>query len=126
MAEGFAWHFYDELGLGAEFQQGIGAMRKCTGIRNQYAHCVWYDDKSGRLAFVNVEEAAKEKTYVKDLVGLTIMYVDVPVLEKQEEFFVYVDELLAWVNYEGRLRAKKISSNPLTKPASLTAPALHL
>ncbi len=49
MGEGFAWHFYDQLGLGTEFQEGIAAMRKCTGIRNQYAHCVWYDDNSGKV-----------------------------------------------------------------------------
>jgi hypothetical protein len=54
------------------------------------------------------------------------MHVDVPLLEKQEEFFVYVDELLAWVNYEGRLRGSKLTSNPLTRPATLPAPALHM
>jgi hypothetical protein len=126
MAEGFAWHVYEQHGLDAEFKEAISAMRKCTSIRNQYAHCVWYDDTSGKLAFVNVEEAAQEKAYVKDLAGLTTMYVDEPLLQKQEDFYVYVDELLAWVNYEGRLRAGKLKSNGLTRPVALAHPALHL
>ena len=75
---------------------------------------------------MNVEEAAEEKEYVKDLLGLTVRHVDVPLLEKQEEYFVYVDQLLGWVNYEGRVRNEKLKSNPLEKPATLPVPARHL
>src|SRR5262249_34360443 len=45
--------FYDKLGLGADFEMAVRAMRYCLKIRNQYAHCNWDDDRlSGRLAFV--------------------------------------------------------------------------
>jgi hypothetical protein len=51
---------------------GVGAVKHCLKIRNQYVHCVWYDDKSGKLAFVNLEEIAKDNTRLKDLGSLTI------------------------------------------------------
>src|SRR4051795_4185228 len=56
IADALGRHFYHDRGLGTEFAMGIGAVRHCLKIRNQYAHCVWYDDKSGKLAFVNLEE----------------------------------------------------------------------
>src|SRR5262249_20474915 len=42
--------------MGTPFAMAIGAVRHCLNIRNQYAHCNWYDDNSGHLAFVNLEE----------------------------------------------------------------------
>ena len=50
---------YDKLGLRTDFELAVSAMRYCLKIRNQYAHCNWYDDRTGRLAFVNVEDIAK-------------------------------------------------------------------
>lgn len=84
------------------------------------------DDKSGKLAFANLEEIAKENAYVKNLDELTIFHVDEPLLADQEAYFVYTDELIAWVNYEGRQRAGKIGSSPLVKPKQPTQPPLHL
>ena len=37
---------YDKLGLGADFEMAVSAMRYCLKIRNQYAHCNWYDDRT--------------------------------------------------------------------------------
>jgi hypothetical protein len=98
----------------------------CLKIRNQIAHCVWYDDKSGILAFANQEEIAKGNAYLRNLDDLTIFHVDELLLAEQEAYFVYADELIAWVNHEGRYRAGKISVNPLTKPRQPTQPKLHL
>ena len=126
IADALGRHFYDDRGLATEFGMAVGAVRHCLKIRNQYAHCVWYDDHSGKLAFVNVEEIAKDNTKLKDLTSLTILHVDVPFLQAQEAYFVYADELLAWTNYEGRLRDSKIKSNPLTKPNQIQQPALNL
>src|SRR6516162_3349233 len=56
IADALGRHFYDDRGLATEFGMAVGAVRYCLKIRNQYAHCVWYDDNSGKLAFVNVEE----------------------------------------------------------------------
>jgi len=71
---------YSDRLLATEFGMAVGAVRHCLKIRNQYAHCVWYDDHSGKLAFVNVEEIAKDNTKLKDLTSLTILHVDVPFL----------------------------------------------
>jgi hypothetical protein len=58
---------YHKLGLGTDFEMAVGALRYCLKIRNQYAHCNWYDDWSGGLAFVNVEEIAKENQPISRL-----------------------------------------------------------
>ena len=98
---------YSDRLLATEFGMAVGAVRHCLKIRNQYAHCVWYDDHSGKLAFVNVEEIAKDNTKLKDLTSLTILHVDVPFLQAQEAYFVYADELLAWTNHEGPYETSK-------------------
>jgi len=126
IADALGRHFYVDGRLGTEFGMAIGAVKHCMKIRNQYAHCVWYDDHSGNLAFVNVEEIAKDNARLVDLQSLTTLHVDVPILQAQEEYFVYADELLAWTNYEGRLRDGKIRTNPLTKPNQIQPPPLHL
>jgi len=80
---------------------------------------------SGRLTFVNLEEIAELNDFVRDLAGLTQLYVDAPLLASQEGYFVYTDKLLAWVNYEGRARSGKITTNPLLKPKHVAQPPLH-
>jgi hypothetical protein len=127
IADALGRHFYHDRGLGTEFEMAISAIRHCRRIRNQYAHCVWYDDKSGKLAFVNLEEIAKGNTRLKDLASLTVLHVDVTLLNDQEQYSVYTDEILAWTNHEGRFRDGKISSNPLLKPRSPPKlPSLHI
>ena len=103
IADALGRHFYDDRGLATEFGMAVGAVRHCL----KYAHCVWYDDHSGKLAFVNVEAIAKDNTKLKDLTSLTILHVDVPFLQAQEAYFVYADELLAWTNHEGPYETSK-------------------
>jgi len=127
IADALGRHFYHDRNLGTEFEMAISAIRHCRKIRNLYAHCVWYDDKSGKLAFVNLEELARSNTRLRDLTSLTVLHVDITLLNDQEQYFVYTDKILAWTNYEGRFRDKKISSNPLLKPRSPSKlPSLHI
>jgi hypothetical protein len=77
-------------------------MRFCLRIRNQYAHCNWYDDNSGQLAYVNVDYLAKEKEPVEGFDNLTRHHIDVPTLQLQGQYFGYTDALLGYANYEGR------------------------
>jgi hypothetical protein len=104
----------------------IGAIRHCLKIRNQYAHCVWFNDNSGKLAFAAVEDIAQQNTFLKDLSNLPIFYVNVQLLDSQEAYFVYTDRLFAWVNHEGRYRAREIATNILHKPTPLPRPDTHL
>jgi hypothetical protein len=125
IADALGRHYYHSYRLGTQFEMAVGSMRYCLRVRNQYAHCVWWDDHSGKLAFANLEEIAAGHDYQTDLKSLTAFHVEVPLLKSQEAYFVYVDELLAWVNYEGRKRAGKISVQPLTRPNQRKQPNLH-
>ena len=126
IADASGRHYYDDLNLGTEFAMAIAAAKNCLKIRNQYAHCAWWNDLSGKLAFANLEDIAKGNALLVDLGSLPTYYVDIPLLTTQEDYFVYVDQLLSWVNHEGRYRAKTISSQPLPKPAQLQMPMMHL
>ena len=126
IADALGRHYYHNHELGTQFETAIAAIKHCLKIRNQYAHCQWYDDRSGRLAFVNIEDIATENTYLTDLSELTTYYVHLPLLQRQEAYFVYVDQLLTWVNYQGRIRAGKarIPERPVPKP--MKQPPLHI
>jgi hypothetical protein len=117
---------YDKLGLRTDFELAVSAMRYCLKIRNQYAHCNWYDDWTGRLAFVNVEEIAKGNQLISGFNNLTRRYVDIPILDEQEKYFGYTDALISYTNYECRYRAGRLSSQPLPKPAQVSQPSLYL
>jgi len=126
MAEKLGDPRYRNLSLDDEFAEAIDAMRHCLTIRNQFAHCNWWDDNSGRLAFANLEDLARQSMVVPDLRTLAPKYVDVPLLASQEAYFNYADELLGYVNYEGRFRAGTIASRPFPKPPNLTKPPLSI
>jgi hypothetical protein len=122
---------YQRLNLAADFREALTVMRHCLNIRNQYAHWIWWDDYSGQLAFANVEDLAKPKTgKVTDLSTLNAHHVDAALLKAQEAYFVYADDLLLWVNYEGRFTEGKLGNawqNPMgSKPSSLPRPNLYL
>jgi hypothetical protein len=117
---------YQRLGLSAEFEKAIRVVRYSLKIRNQYAHWIWWDDYSGKLAFANIEDLTKYKRKIKDLSKLKAHQVDAAVLTAQEAYFVYADEFLGWINYEGQFRDRKLASNPLTKPAPVQRPRLRL
>jgi hypothetical protein len=118
---------YQRLKLAADFLKALRIVRYCLKIRNQYAHWVWWDDHSGRLAFANLEDLAQRKRPVRDLMKLKAHHVDAALLAQQEAYFVYADDFLAWVNYEGRARDGKLKGgNPLPKPKSVRRPKLRL
>ena len=125
--EKLALAHYTTLGLKRDFQAAVAAMGYCLKIRNQYAHWVWWNDRSGKLAFANLEDEAKRKAKIKDLSKLKAHHVDTELLTAQETYFAFVDQYLAWVNYEGRCRAKIFPKNPLgRRPSRLKKPRLRL
>jgi hypothetical protein len=101
---------YQRLNLAAEFQEALTVMRHCLNIRNQYAHWVWLDDYSGQLAFANVEDLVKYPGKVTDFGNLNAHHVDAALLKAQEAYFVYADDLLLLVNYEGRFRIASLAT----------------
>ena len=104
-------------------------MRYCLKIRNQFAHCQFHDDLSGRgLGFVDMEEIATEHAFIKDLAGLTVHFLDVPLLEKQEAYFLYVTRCLHYVNFEGRYLTGKLKGSGRIYEAQkkVTRPPLYI
>ena len=126
MAEIFGRQNYHKLGLGTHFEMAISSIRYCLKIRNQYAHCIWWDDYSGFLAFANLEKIAENNRVVNDLEDLTTRYIDVATLVKQEQYFEYTDSFLAWVNFEGRRVAGKPSTPQHPAPKQLEQPPLYM
>lgn len=125
VADAFGRHAYAEFNLETDFSMAIGATRYCLKIRNQYAHCIWYDDNSGSLAFTNLEEIANKNVYLADMAALTIQHVDVALLKSQAAYYQYAESLLSWVNYEGRTRAGKLKLQLVDRPKQLTPPPLY-
>jgi len=126
MADIFGRQEYQKLGLGTHFEMAISSMRYCLKIRNQYAHCIWYNAYSGFLAFANLEEIAEDNKAIKDLKDLTIHHIDVATLTQQEKYFEYTDSLLSWVNFEGRRIAGKPSIPQKPAPKQLERPPLYM
>jgi hypothetical protein len=116
---------YVALGLGADFDAAIDAMRHCLSIRNQYAHHTFWDDYSGQLAIGALEMVAKQPGPFADLGSVQVEHVDCPLLQEQERYFRFTDGLLAWVNYEGRRLTGNVNATP-PKPAAMPRPRLHL
>lgn len=117
---------YHELGLGTQFEMALSSIHFCRKVRNQYAHCTWYDDFTGLLAFVNLEKGAESNKPVKDFKKLTILHIDIPTLILQEQFFEYTNALLVWLNFEGRRIAGKLSRPQELAPKHLKQPPLHI
>lgn len=126
VADALARHAYHALGIGTQFEMAIGAVRYCLRIRNLYAHCTWWDDNSGQLAFANLEELARNNVKVTDLHGLTVHHVAVPHLEAQFAYFEYTDNLFIWVIQEGNARAGRPAFPNRVIPAALVQPPLFM
>lgn len=127
VADALGRQLYHNLNLGTHFEMALGAMRYCLKIRNQYSHCIWWNDISGNLAFSNLEEITKgNNTLLNDLTKLTPHHVNVSLLQSQENYFEYASYYLNWVNFEGRRQAGKQSSRYRAAPTQLTQPPLHI
>lgn len=112
--------------LETQFAMAIGNMRYCLKIRNQYAHCAWNSDASGKLAFSDLEEIARQNDMVGNFKSLKVFHLNVPLLTQQEQYFEYVDSLLSWLRYEDQVRCALLQSNPYQEPEQLKRPDLHI
>ena len=126
VADAIGRPLYRALGLEDMFSEAIADMRFCMKIRNQYSHCQWHDDLTGRLCFVDMEEIAKPHAIITDLLGLTFHYLVVDLLTEQEAYFVYVEDCLLFLNYDGRRLRGQFPSHALSKPKKVPRPPLFL
>ncbi len=126
VADALARQPYHGLGIGAQFEMAIGAVRYCLRIRNLYAHCTWWDDNSRQLAFANLEELAKENAAITDLHGLVVHHVTIPHLQGQLAYFEYADNMLIWVIQEGNARAGRPALPNRVLPVATGQPPLFV
>jgi hypothetical protein len=124
LADIFGRQYYHSINLGTQFEMAIGSVKFCKNIRNQYSHCIWWDDNSGCLAFANLEEIAKTNAQISDLNGLEVKHIDLATLNLQETYFEYTDNSLTWLNYEGQRLAGKPSIPQRPAPKQLKQPPL--
>lgn len=126
MADALARQAYQAIGLGQDFERAIGVVRYCLKIRNLYAHCTWWNDNSGQLAFANLEDLARLNVPINDLHGLNVHHVTEPHLQTQFSYFEYADDLLIGVIQEGNRRAGRPAYPGITIPAAVAQPAMFL
>ncbi len=126
IADAMGYQKYLGLNLGKEFKESVSAAKYCVRIRNQYAHCIWWDDNSGNLAFANLEELAKLDDLITDLRGMSVKHVTAEILMEQLNYFEYVSDLLVWVLNEG-LKNQGRQYFPIAhKPNAVNQPALFI
>jgi hypothetical protein len=105
-------------------QQDSG-LKLSTRPSQRPAQVINQNDTNGNVLRI-LPKVAGENTRLKDLKSLTTWHVDVSLLMAQEQYFVYADEILAWTNYEGRLRDGKLQINTLQKPPAPKRPDLKI
>lgn len=88
---------YYRANLKNEYEAMIGAFRCCKKIRNQYAHCHWQSHTTKGLYFTDLEDPAK--TSIGNI-AVSFRHIDVPLLERQEQYFCYCFEWLTYLSHE--------------------------
>jgi hypothetical protein len=81
--------YYASVGLASKYNRTIANMHWCRKVRNQYAHCNWYDTAAEGLCFIDLEHTAKLKRKIKSVTAHRYS-IDVALLKRQENYFTYV------------------------------------
>lgn len=105
--------------LGDQYNETLGAIRWCKGVRNQYAHCHWIDFTPEGLFFTDLDKPVKKAT---GPLMLQFLQVDAPLLAIQEEYFHYTDQWLTYLFWEYRLRKGEVRSHTWTTPKVIPQP----
>lgn len=126
IADAFGRQTYRDLELGTEFEMALSAVRYCMKIRNQYAHCIWWNGNTGQPAFTDLEEIAKLNIRVEDLRGINVHYASVSHLKAQLEYYEYASDLLVWILQEANKKAGRVAVPNLSKPTELRKPPLFI
>jgi hypothetical protein len=114
---------YISAGLGTKYRRTLANMDWCRTVRNQYAHCNWYDTSEEGLCFVDLEYTAKLKKKIVS-VAKHRYPIDATLLIQQEQYFRYVQRCFwylveAYKSFKGEQR----HGRPLfTGPARIKRP----
>lgn len=121
VADVFLRTTYRAYGVETEYSTMLGALKHCQSIRNQYSHCNWGDHHEAGLFFADLKESA-------DAAAGFIHHwnhIDLNLVEAQEDYFIYTQSWLYWLEHELRVRREEISINPFPKPPEQERPPLH-
>lgn len=103
-----------EENLGNQFAIAISAMQWCRSIRNQYAHCQWYDGENGYVRFVALEDSARENKLFDNFSfsPVDIRRVNLALIQEQRSYFEYAEQMFLWVVHRTRVLRKMQNSSP--------------
>jgi hypothetical protein len=124
IADGLARHDFIELGLETQFTTAIGAIHFCRTLRNQLAHCQWWDGERDRIVFTDLETFAKENKKIRSFHDLPRKILDKSLLNAHLGYFEYTQTLFMWLFHELNVLKKTQPRNvygafpaPRTRPA---------
>ena len=117
---------YNNLGIGPQFRMAVNALKYCLKIRNQYAHWIWWDDRSGQLAFANLENVANQNELIPDLNNLIPHHINVTLLNRQITYYEYTDSMLFWVIHERNRIMERPHIPNLQFPEPIERPPLFI
>jgi hypothetical protein len=92
---------FSKSGHVTQYAEMIGAVRHCRTIRNQYAHCHYGDHRTAGLFLTNLQDAAEKP----EAFEYQWRHVDVPLLDQQEHFFLYVQLGLQFLEGDYRFKS---------------------
>ena len=113
---------YYSAGLTDQYNEMIGAYRWCKKTRNQFAHCHWAAHKTKGLYFTDLEKPMAPSV---GPIILSWRHVDVPLLEKQEEYFRYTFDWLQYLSNEYGHRVLKEPIHSVAIPKIIAPPSRH-
>jgi hypothetical protein len=105
-----------------QYDATLGAFRYSTSIRNQYAHCHWYNGKAAGLFYTDLQKAAA--TAIGPL-SYSMRHIDKPLLEKQCGYLDYTRDWLWYVAAEYELRVGRSTAHDWKAPQIVEQPPLH-
>jgi hypothetical protein len=114
--------FMDSIGLKDHYDSALGALRYSTSIRNQYAHCHWYDCGDAGLFFTDMQKAAA--TVIGEL-SYSMRHTDKSLLELQSEYLSYNYTWLWYLTEEYEVRAGRSATHDWPIQKIKDQPPLH-
>jgi hypothetical protein len=117
---------YATNGLGPKYRRALADMDWCRKVRNQYAHCNWYDTLAEGLCFIDLEHTATLKRKIKQVTKHRYS-IDAKLLARQEAYFKYVQKCFWFLGeaYEIKHGTKPRGGAFHTWPARINRPPRH-
>lgn len=120
---------FADVGLTEDYAEGMGAVRFCIKIRNQFAHCHWADYETAGLFFTDLQDPARTPADFQHYWD----HIDEPLAISMENYFEYAQQCLRYLEYECTKRTMKIDPtrpsaryrHPYSMPPKLEQPPLR-